>query len=149
MDPTELFILVLRLLIALGLYAFLFALIRAGRGWWRVDAAQPMAAAAKVATALRLTVVASAVAELQGSAIEARSGDVLGRAATASISLPDPTVSGSHARLVQSQKGWQITDLGSTNGTWVNDHAVRESAQIKAGDSLRLGDLRIDVSASA
>src|SRR5262245_64105678 len=44
----------------------------------------------------------------------------LGRRSTNMIQVPSPMVSGEHARLELTRQGHTITDLGSTNGTYVN-----------------------------
>ena len=55
-----------------------------------------------------------------------------------SIRVPDPTVSASHAELRRTGGGWQLTDTGSTNGTFVNGE--RCSARLLAdGDLLEIG----------
>ena len=41
----------------------------------------------------------------------------LGRSRDGQVVLPDRSVSGQHARLTRTPTGWQIEDLGSTNGT--------------------------------
>ncbi|MEU4236724.1 FHA domain-containing protein [Actinoplanes sp. NPDC026619] len=56
----------------------------------------------------------------------------------------DPGVSHSHALLTLSVDGvWLVSDLGSTNGTWVNDEQQRLSAgqtrQLKDGDQVHVG----------
>src|SRR5579864_5350948 len=38
---------------------------------------------------------------------------------TATLEVPDPRMSGRHARLARELSGWVIEDLGSTNGTFV------------------------------
>ena len=50
------------------------------------------------------------------------------------------TVSRRHARLVYSDDAWTIEDLGSTNGTWVNEHPLGrgEKCKIKEGDTVAL-----------
>ncbi len=70
----------------------------------------------------------------------------LGRSATCQIVL-DPQqhsgVSRAHAQLQPSQKfkssGWQICDLNSANGTFVNGQAVTDAYVLKSGDRISLG----------
>lgn len=62
----------------------------------------------------------------------------IGRHAHNTIALPDLRVSGVHALLQQTESGWWIEDLGSTNGTWINDRRVNASP-LRAKDVLRIG----------
>ena len=48
----------------------------------------------------------------------------IGRAPENSIQTVHPSVSSVHAQIHQSEEGYYILDLGSTNGTWVNDNEV-------------------------
>ncbi|MEE3918383.1 FHA domain-containing protein [Micromonospora sp. BRA006-A] len=68
---------------------------------------------------------------------------VIGRAPTADIVLADPHLSRRHATVQAA--GVLLTDLGSTNGTWLNDTRVTGSVAIADGDVVRLGrtDLRL------
>jgi len=50
------------------------------------------------------------------------------------LRLTDPTVSRNHAEVVRTQEGIILRDLGSTNGTWMNDVKVRE---VYLGDKTR------------
>jgi len=52
--------------------------------------------------------------------------------------LPDPEVSGTHAEVLRTVAGYLIRDLGSTNGTFVNDRQVREEP-LHTGDRIRVG----------
>ena len=52
----------------------------------------------------------------------------------------DPRLSRSHARLFVDDEGRGIVeDLGSTNGTWINDERLTEPCTIETGDVLRVG----------
>lgn len=63
---------------------------------------------------------------------------VLGRDAASDITLADEAVSRHHGVLQFDGDGYQVIDLTSTNGTFVND--VRVAAQkLRDGDYLRLG----------
>lgn len=63
----------------------------------------------------------------------------LGRAPDNGVVLRDGRASRHHARLYGRRGGLLITDLGSTNGTWVNDRRVQEMA-LGEGDRIRIGD---------
>lgn len=68
----------------------------------------------------------------------------LGRALDNDVILDDTSVSRHHARLVPRVGYWQIEDLGSTHGTYVNNRRVT-SAPLRAGDRLRLGATELSV----
>lgn len=62
------------------------------------------------------------------------------RGGTASLEVPDPTLSASHARLARRGDGlgWLVLDLGSKNGVFVNGTRV-EREELRDGSVLRLG----------
>jgi hypothetical protein len=57
------------------------------------------------------------------------------------LSLPDPLVSGLHARISFRRGVWSIDDLNSRNGTLVNGEAIRRDSQrsLKKGDQINFG----------
>lgn len=63
---------------------------------------------------------------------------VVGRRPQCDLVLLDATVSGRHARLYSTGDHILVTDLGSTNGTWVNGEKV-QFASVRSGDELRFG----------
>ena len=63
----------------------------------------------------------------------------VGRAATSDIVLDEQFVSSTHARLVPRGQFYFVEDLGSTNGTFVNEKQVTE-AQLKMDSRLRIGE---------
>lgn len=69
-----------------------------------------------------------------------RTADVLlvGRAQKCDVVLPYPDVSWEHARISRRARGWVIQDLGSRNGTWVNEQRITESV-VYTGDRIRIG----------
>jgi adenylate cyclase len=71
---------------------------------------------------------------------ELREGSTLlvGRAASSDIPIFDPTISRRHASLCSSAAGVEVSDLGSSNGTFVNGVRV-ESASVAVGDELTFG----------
>jgi len=71
--------------------------------------------------------------------IEVYSGDIVGRHHVGSQYLKDyPTVSRTHAKFYKEQDGWYIEDLGSSNGTYVNEKKISEKTRIKKGDVIGL-----------
>ena len=62
----------------------------------------------------------------------------IGRLSANDVVLSDPNVSRRHAELGLSGDRWVITDLGSTNGTSVNEKLAREQV-LNHGDRLAFG----------
>ena len=72
--------------------------------------------------------------------LAAHSEFVLGRAANAEISLPDvASLSRQHARLTFRSESVILEDLGSTNGTFVNDARLDAPCVLKSGDRFQVG----------
>jgi adenylate cyclase len=71
---------------------------------------------------------------------ELREGSTLlvGRAASSDIPIFDPTISRRHAKLISSAAAVRVSDLGSSNGTFVNGERV-EDATLTPGDELVFG----------
>jgi FHA domain-containing protein len=67
-------------------------------------------------------------------------GAVMGRGDQAEIQLEDPFASSRHARLVRQGGIVVLEDLGSTNGTYLNDELVRGPQPLHPGDRVRIGD---------
>jgi FHA domain-containing protein len=63
----------------------------------------------------------------------------IGRAPDNGLVLFDGRVSRHHARLYGRRGALLLADLGSTNGSWVNDRKVEEMA-LGEGDQIRVGD---------
>ena len=63
----------------------------------------------------------------------------VGRAPECEIRLDDTYVSQMHARLFGKNGKWYVEDLGSTNGTFVNDQKLAAPAQVEPGDRIRVG----------
>ena len=67
-------------------------------------------------------------------------GAVLGRGDAAEIRLDDPFASGRHARLARQGRLIVLEDLGSTNGTYLNEELVTGPQPLHPGDRVRIGD---------
>jgi FHA domain len=55
----------------------------------------------------------------------------------------DPTASHLHAVLERFPAAWCVTDLGSSNGTWVNGERIWSAHRLRHGDEIRLGQTRL------
>lgn len=55
------------------------------------------------------------------------------------VAIHAPSISRHHATLSQEQGVWTVSDLGSSNGTYIDDARVEGSKVIHAGDRLRFG----------
>ncbi len=62
----------------------------------------------------------------------------IGRSRDNDIVFPDQSVSRRHARIVKTERGYLLTDLGSFNGTFLNDRSVKESL-LNHKDRIRIG----------
>ena len=73
--------------------------------------------------------------------VVARASVSIGRAADNDLTLPFPTVSTHHARVVADASGCRIVDLGSANGTLLNGDAlaVEEEQPLRDGDVVQIG----------
>ncbi|MCW3097714.1 MAG: modulated efflux pump with fused ATPase and integral rane subunit [Chthonomonadaceae bacterium] len=70
----------------------------------------------------------------------------IGRSPDSEVVLADPGVSWQHARFSRVKDGWEVEDLSSTNGTWVNDRRI-ERAAFSSRDRLRIGLHQLRLSA--
>jgi serine phosphatase RsbU (regulator of sigma subunit) len=68
---------------------------------------------------------------------------IVGRAATSHVRLPDSSVSRTHARIVLDGGKVTLTDLGSSNGTFVNGAPLSEPRELKLGDVLAFADVEL------
>lgn len=70
---------------------------------------------------------------------------IIGRAPACDIVLSEITVSRRHAAVRQDGNTVVISDLGSANGTFVNDEPVAEGTRVEPGDVIRLGAAELGV----
>ncbi|HVA80758.1 MAG TPA: FHA domain-containing protein [Candidatus Binataceae bacterium] len=66
----------------------------------------------------------------------------LGRGEDNDIVIPHASISRTHARLLKRNGGFELMDLNSTNGTFVEDQPVHGSAFLSSGSQVRLGDIK-------
>jgi diguanylate cyclase (GGDEF)-like protein len=63
----------------------------------------------------------------------------IGRGADCDIQVDRDSVSRRHAKVIKAGSGWQVVDLGSTNGSYVNDNQITEYG-LRDGDLLKIGN---------
>ena len=63
----------------------------------------------------------------------------IGREEGNTVRLDVDSVSRRHARIFERDGGYLVADLGSTNGTCVNEQEVRDGTPLRSGDQLRVG----------
>jgi pSer/pThr/pTyr-binding forkhead associated (FHA) protein len=68
-----------------------------------------------------------------------------GRAPTCTVVLSDTYVSEQHARVFSEGGEWLVADMGSTNGTFLNQAKVTQPAPIAPGDQLGIGKTVVEV----
>ncbi len=96
------------------------------------------------ATALRLKVLEPA--EHWGRSFELGDEVTVGRAAGCGVQLDgDSFTSQVHARLYRRQGELWVEDLGSTNGTYLNDRKLAAPALLHEGDHLKVGRTVLEV----
>jgi len=74
-----------------------------------------------------------------GTSLSLGSPIIIGRSEDCPLVLNDDYVSTHHARLSRSDGYDVIEDLGSTNGTFVNNQRIAVPTQVGVGDSIRIG----------
>jgi hypothetical protein len=85
-------------------------------------------------------VVERAPGHVAGMEYEIGEGALLGRGEQAEIRLEDPFASSRHARLLAQGGVIVIEDLGSTNGTYLNEELLGGPQPLHPGDRVRIGD---------
>jgi pSer/pThr/pTyr-binding forkhead associated (FHA) protein len=69
----------------------------------------------------------------------------IGRASTCDIRPSDNYISQLHAKISDRNGSWVIEDLGSTNGTYLNQRKVTIPTELAPGDRIRVGKTVLEV----
>ena len=67
-------------------------------------------------------------------------GVTLGRSRQCDVMVDDPNVSRTHAEVRPRGGSWVLSDLGSTNGTYLNDEPLAGPQLLHDGDRIRIAD---------
>jgi predicted component of type VI protein secretion system len=70
---------------------------------------------------------------------------IIGRASECTLRAGSSAISRRHCAIVRKESDWIVRDLGSRNGTFLNDTKVETPTPLKIGDQLRVGPLHFRV----
>ena len=81
----------------------------------------------------------------KGRRLELKAGGraALGRDKTCEVSVADHLCSRRHFEVLERGSAWIVRDLGSSNGTFVNDERVDGERALKDGDAVQAGETRL------
>ena len=66
---------------------------------------------------------------------------MIGRSDDVELVVSDISMSRKHAMIVRRTDGYYVSDLGSTNGCWVNRDEIKEPTKLREGDKVTLGNV--------
>lgn len=72
---------------------------------------------------------------------------LMGRSPESTVPLDDDYASGRHARLFPQGSRWFLEDLGSTNGTYVDEQRLTRAVAMEAGRPFRVGKTVLELRA--
>ncbi|HEY4216199.1 MAG TPA: FHA domain-containing protein [Gemmatimonadaceae bacterium] len=105
-----------------------------------LPSAVPAFAPASVSAPAQAPVVASLVGATPGQQYEIRVPLAhIGRGAHNDVVIPDDSVSETHAKIQQRGNQWSLSDMGSTNGTFVGSQRVTAERRLDGPVDIRFG----------
>jgi hypothetical protein len=136
----DVLLLILRILLAVLLYAFLAAVLLM---LWR-DLRQATVTGEVTRSTGRLVVLHTADDTLAvGVAFPLQTVNSLGRSPANTIPIPDTFASGQHALLTWREGQWWLEDQDSRNGTLLNDVRIDSPTVVSAGDVIGVGRAKL------
>ena len=140
--PHDVAILLLRLGLVAVIYIFLFQLVIVL--WRDLRPPAPVSAPEKPLPALEVLEPGGSGRSI-GELITMDTITSVGRGEQNTVVLSDPSVSARHALLSCRLGQWWLEDVGSSNGTFLNNARVAQPVLIQPGDVLGLGGVRLRV----
>ena len=142
-------LLVLKLAFLVLLYAFIVLIVRSATKDLGGAPQESIILGAAEAAALRARlpvrparfVVVAGASLHEGAVVEVREPTVAGRGPESTLQLDgDDFASARHALIEPRSDGVWIEDLGSTNGTYLNEEPLNGPQPLHPGDRIRIGD---------
>jgi len=136
-------VLALRLIAALALYAFL--------GWATYVLWQDVRKQGRELAARRIPGISLMIRRERGESAQKyffQPRIIFGRDPGCDVYLDDDTVSTRHAQLIYHHNQWWLEDLASTNGTMLNEAAVKMPTVITSGDEIQCGSTQLAITVS-
>lgn len=144
--PFEWTVLLLRVVFIFLLYFFVFQVIRVISRELRVAAGQGSSSVQAQRVQGAILVADPGDSNLQrGDVYDLEPVTVIGRHPRATIMIDSTFVSSEHLQLNWERDRWWVTDLRSTNGTFVNGSQIRVPTGIRPGDVIELGAIRLQL----
>ncbi|MEX0985222.1 MAG: FHA domain-containing protein [Actinomycetota bacterium] len=131
-----------------GLLALLFLFLWRSMRWvvrgLSIDAALPAVSGAAVSAAatgdpVPTTLLVHPTDGGKPKGVRLETATTIGRGAECELRIEDTFASQQHARIFGKSGGWYVEDLGSTNGTYVNEQRLAAPALLQPGDRVRVG----------
>jgi hypothetical protein len=135
----DILIFAIRILLTVLLYLFLVAILVVLWHDMRAAAQPPAVVQERKA---RLVVLSSCDGLELNTALSLQPFTTLGRAAANTIVVPDTFASAEHALISWRSGQWWLEDLGSRNGTRLNDETVTAPTVLSVGDVIAIGQVR-------
>ncbi len=139
-------IFVIRMLLTALLYVFLGAVLFV---LWRDLRASTELPAAIQERKARLVVLNACDGLEPGTAFSIQPFTTLGRSAANAIVVPDTFASAEHALVSWRGGQWWLEDLGSRNGTQINEALVTAPTVLGMGDVISIGQVKLKVEIEA
>jgi pSer/pThr/pTyr-binding forkhead associated (FHA) protein len=135
---SAVFVLILRGLIAVSLFAFL--------GWVILVLWKDLQQTIKKNTEYEISPIYLTLPD-SGLACNFNQPEFfLGREAQADLQIPDDTLSALHSRFYYKNNHWMVEDLQSTNGTYLNEERLSTPSVLVEGDEITCGKVRVLIS---
>ncbi len=83
--------------------------------------------------------------ERRGRSYELGPEVTLGRSPRCIVHLDDRFASGVHARIFERNGELWLEDLGSTNGTWLNEERLVAPSRLQRGDRIKVGSTEFEI----
>ena len=109
-----------------------------------MDLSREPVAASRGATRVTQTIAPGGWLVLSGRRIPIEGEVVVGRAPEVTLTIDDAEVSRRHARVYRDGSGFTVEDLGSRNGTYLNEQLIASPAGLDSGDRIQVAGVVLE-----